>query len=316
MSIGNGSRRRRIATIIMAFVLFCLAAVPSLAEAPEQFLGMTLNQWRNARVFFGTLDSVYTLPTWEFVEQEDVPWISVKDYTTLIFVETYDPNIDYSWDGDVLLITRNGMSVRVDTANQKVSCANWHEFLGPHAAGALPDGVVEKEEFLAIRPSEKSESTQTEAQGFEICLSDYGVEMLRGEDDVLMPFAVAQAIFAGPAERGVLAYNGEDYFDIVNSVDDIYGSTRMAFAPNPYANMYFSGSFARREELSEAYAKYNYAGMCMLLDITYGHKAEKGITTFDSYMEENDLKAPLLTPDPKDDVPALTRLFSFVFVPM
>lgn len=313
MSFGNGRRKRRITAMIVALALLCLTAVPSLAEAPEQFPGMTVKQCQDARVYIGTLDSVYTLPTWEFVEQEDVPWVSVKDYTTLIFVEAYDPDTDYSWDGDVLLVTRNGMSVRVDTAHQKVSSENWHTFFGPHAAGALPDGIVEKEEFLAIRPSEKNESTQTKAQGFEICLSDYGVQMLRGKDDVLMPFAVAQAIFAAPACMSILAWNGEDYFDIVSSVDYIYGTANMTDAPNPYANMWYSGSFARRSELSEAYAKYNYAAMCMLLDITYGHKGEKGIAGFDSYMEQNGLKAPLLTPDPKDDIPALTMLFGYLF---
>ena len=159
----------------------------------------------------------------------------------------------------------------------------------------------------------KNESAQTEAQGFSISLRDYGVEMLRAGDEVLAPFAVAQAVFAAPAAEGWLAYNGDDYFDIVNSVDSIYGSARMAYAPNPYADMWYSGSFAARKELSEAYAKYNYTAMCMLLDMTYGHKAEKGITSFDAYMTEQGIKEPLLSTDPKDDVEPLTRLFTVLF---
>ena len=310
----TGAFRRCLAALTALAIVCCLwpAALAS-EEAPGQIAGMTVKDCHEARVFPGTLDSVYTLTTWQFEEQEDVPYISLKEYVSLLFVESFNPVCDFSWEGDTFLVTRNGMSVAVDTVNQTVSCADWHAFFGPNAANALPNGIVEKVEFLAIRPSVKNESAQTEAQGFSISLRDYGVEMLRAGDEVLAPFAVAQAVFAAPAAEGWLAYNGDDYFDIVNSVDSIYGSARMAYAPNPYADMWYSGSFAARKELSEAYARYNYAAMCMLLDMTYGHKAEKGITSFDAYMTEQGIKEPLLSADPKDDVEPLTRLFTVLF---
>ena len=307
----NGKWRRRAMALLLCLCLMCF---PALAEeAPRQVAGMTVRTQRDARVFMGTLDSVYTLSTWEFEEQEDVPYVSLKEYLNLLFVDAYNPDLDYSWDGEILMVTRNGMSLRVDTAEQTVSCDDWRAFLGIHAAGAIPDGIIQKEEYIAIRPSVKHESTATPAQGFKVDLNDYGIAMLRLEDDVLMPFAAAQAVFAGPATMGIFGYNGEDYFDIVSTVDYIYGNNSMADAPNPYANMWYSGPFATRKELSEAYAWYNYAAMCLLLDITYGHKAEKGIESFDSYMEINGLKAPLLTPDPKVDIEPLQKLFSVLF---
>ncbi len=274
---------------------------------------MKLEKFKQARVFQGTLDSVYTLSTWEFREEQDVPYVSLEEYLNLLFVETYDPALDYAWDGNVLLVTRNDVSLRVDTGKQCVSVDDMSEFIGPHAAGALADGIVEKEEFIAIRPSEKNRSTQTAAGGYEVKLADYGTRMFRHEDDVLIPFAVAQAVFAAPAMRAVFAYNGDDYYDIVNNVESIYGSAQMTAAPNPYANMWYSGSFAHRTELSEAYAKYNYAAMCILLDLTYGHKEEKGIRDFDSYLSENGLKEALLSTDPKDDVEPLKKLFTILF---
>ena len=311
-----GLRKRTMAAIIVALGVCCLLSLSPLAATvaeAEQIGGMTVKEQRDARVFLGTLDSVYTLSTWEFDEQEDVPYVSMKEYVNLLFVDKYDPMQTFSWDGDVYKITRNDTNVLVDTANQTISCENWSAFLGPNASDATANGIVEKDEFVAMRPSAKNESTQAPAQGYEVHLKDYGTEMVRSDEDVLMPFAVVQAIFAGPASGGMLAYNGDDYYDIVNSVDSIYGNVNMTDAPNPYANMWYSGSFASRQELSEAYAKYNYAGMCLLLDLTYGHKEEKGITSFDSYLEQNGLKEPLLTPDPKDDVEALTKLFSILF---
>ena len=65
--------------------------------------------------------------------------------------------------------------------------------------------------------------------------------------------------------------------------------------------------------MSEVYAKYNYAAMCLLLDLTFGHKEEKGISSFDSYLEKNGMKEALLSPDPKDDVDALKKLFTVLF---
>ena len=311
---GTASRGVRLAAIVVLLALcFQFIAVPAAkAETPE-YGGMTLKEAKQARVYQGTLDSVYTLSTWEFKEQEDVPYVSLKEYLNLLFVETYDPALDFAWDGDVLLVTRNDVSLRVDPVNQMVSVDDMCAFLGPHAAGALADGIVEKTEFIALRPSEKNESTQTPALGYEVNLVDYGVEMLRVEDDILIPFGVAQSVFAAPAMRAFFAYNGDDYYDIVNSVDSIYGTSSNADAPNPYANMWYSGSFASRAELSEAYAKYNYAGMCILLDLTYGHKEEKGITDFNSYLEENGMKDALLSTDPKDDVEVLKKLFGGMF---
>ena len=312
-SEGSAFRMRRLtAVIVMLCLCFQVSFLPTASAETPDYNGMTLKESREARVYQGTLDSVYTLTTWEFNEQPDVPYVPLKDYLTLLFVETYNPNLDFAWDGDVLLVTRNDASLRIDTAAQTVSVNDMTAFLGQNAAGALPDGIVEKEEFIALRPSAKNESSQTPAQGFTVRLKDdYGVEMIRVEDDILLPFAVAQAVFAAPAMRAVFAYNGDDYYDIVSSVDSIYGT--MSAAPNPYATKWYSGSFASRSELSEEYAKYNYAAMCILLDLTYGHKAEKGITSFDSYLDEHGMKAPLLSTDPKDDVEPLKKLFGVLF---
>ena len=310
----NTSRRlRALAFFVLLILCFQMIAVPAASAETPEYGGMTLAECKQARVFPGTLDSVYTLTTWEFEEQADVPYVSLKEYLGLLFLDAYNPALDFAWDGNVLLVTRNGMSLRVDTAEQTVSVNDMCTFLGPNASGALADGIVEKQEFIALRPSEKTASSQTQAVGYEVKLGDYGVEMLRCEDDVLIPFGVAQSIFAAPAMRGYLAYNGDDFYDIVSCVQSIYGSAKMMSAPNPYANMWYSGSFAQRKELSEAYARYNYAAMCILLDLTYGHKEEKGITDFDSYLEENGLKEPLLTTDPKDDVEPLKKLFLVLF---
>ena len=306
--------KRRMTAVGVILAMVCLTfSTPLSAEEQKEIAGMTLLNQREARVFQGTLDSTDTLSTWEFEGQEDIPYISLKEYVSLLFAETINPVLDYSWKDDVFLISRNDVSVHMDIENQTAGCDDWQAFLGPSAEGAIPDGIIAGVEFIALRPSVKNESVRTPAQGYEVDLKDYGVEMIRLDDDVLMPFAVAQAIFAAPRMDGWLAYNGDDFYDIVDSVDSIYGTGSMKSAPNPYADRWYSGGFAQRQKLSEAYAKYNYAAVCLLLDLTFGHKEEKGISNFDSYLEENGMKEALLTPDPKDDTDALKKLFTVLF---
>ena len=284
------------------------AAENTSAEASDLLLGS-----KESMVYMGTLDSTDTLTTWEVDGEEDVPYISLKEYMQLIYSDDYISDVSFSWDGNVLFMTHNEQDILVDLDAQTIKCSNWRNFVGPQAPGALPAGIVEGIEYISIRPSEVNESTQTEPEGYEISVADYGIRMIRHEDDVLMPFAAAQSVLGSTRQMGILAYNGESFFDIVSTVDYIYGNAGMKEAPNPYADMYYSGPFASRGELSEAYAKYNYGSMCMLLDLTYGHKEEKGITDFDSFFEENGLKDAFLTTDPKDDEESLNTMFTMIF---
>ena len=288
------------------------AAEPDAAE-PDAAGEPVLLSSRTARVFPGTLDSSYSLTTWEVEGEQDVPYVPLREYMTVLYDDAYQSSPAFSWEGNVYVISNNGERIYVDPEAQTIRCGNWRAFHGPNYPGAVPAGIVEREEFIALRPSEKNQSSETESLGYEVCLTDYGLRMIRHGEDVLMPFAAAQNVLGATAMMGVLAYNGEDYFDIVNCYESIYGSASMTAAPNPYANRWFSGPFAARTEMSEAYARYNYNSTCLLLDLTYGHREERGIARFDTYLEEQGLKEALLTPDPKDDADSLKTLFNLLF---
>lgn len=327
MKIMDGIKlRRKCRPVLIAFLaVACLltstmtgrtraetAPAETVTEAVTPAEGMPVSA-KTARVFNGTLDSALTMTVWDVAGQEDVPYVPLDEYLTVLHSDAFMPSLTFSWEGNVYVISRNGVSIRADLDEQTIRCEDWRSFQGPSAAGALPAGIVEKEEFIAIRPSEKHESTQTRPAGYEIHMADYGFEMIRHEDDVLMPFALAQSAFGSPFQRGVLAYNGDNFFNLGGYADIIYGNEGMSSAPNPYANLWFSGSFSRKAEMSEAYAKYNYAGICLMLDLTFGHKAEKGITSFDAFFEENGLKETLLSADPLDDAETLNRMYSMLF---
>ena len=312
---GSGLRRStmNILTLLVAAVCLAVCTLPSAAMAETAPADGTLISSRTARVFDGTLDSTLTLTVWEAAGQEDVPYVPLDEYMTVLYSDAYMTSLSFAWDGGVYVISQNGENIRVDMDRQTIRCEDWRAFQGPNAAGALPAGIVEKDEFIAIRPSRKHESTQSQPSGYEISMADYGFEMIRQEDQVLMPFALAQSAFGSAFMRGMLGYNGDDFFNIAGFADIIYGNAGWSSAPNPYANMWFSGRFSRMPQMSEAYARYNYAAICLMLDLTYGHKAEKGITNFDAFFGEQGLKEALLSADPSDDAEALERMFSVLF---
>ena len=316
---------RRLLVLATAAVCMCafVAPAPTLAEtvpaegtvpAEETTPAEeTVTGCKTARVFDGTLDSADTMTVWEVAGQEDVPYVQLNEYLTLLHSGEHAPAMTFAWEGNTYIISRNGQSIRADLDTQSIRCEDWRSFQGPNAPGALPAGIVEKGEFIALRPSEKHASVQSEPEGYEIRLSDYGFGMIRRGDDVLMPFALAQSAFGSSFMLGVLGYNGDDFFNIAGFADILYGNAGMTSAPNPYSTRWYNGSFSRKEQMSDAYARYNYAGICMLLDLTYGHREEKGIARFDTFLEEQGLKEALLSGDPTDDTDALEKLFSVLF---
>ena len=308
-----GKTFRSLVCGLMAAICLVVFAGSSLATGEAAPAEGSLIGSKVSRVFNGTLDSTYTMTTWEVAGQEDVPYVSLKEYMTILHSDAYMSDLTFGWEENTYVISQHGQSIRANLDEQTIRCEDWRSFQGPRTAGALPAGIVEKNEFIAIRPSAEHASTQTQPKGYEIHLKDYGFPMIRYGEEVLMPFGLAQSAFGSAFMMGMLGYNGDDYFNIAGFADILYGNVNMSAAPNPYANLWYSGSFSRKAKMSEAYAKYNYACICLMLDLTYGHKEEKGITRFDTFFEDQGLKKALLSTDPADDKDALAKMFGILF---
>ncbi len=251
------------------------------------------------------------MTTWEVEGQEDVPYVALDEYLNLVFSDM--GTLEYSWDGNVYEIGHNDETITVDLDTQEIYCDNWKVFVGAPLPDMIQGSLFSAEEMIAMQPSVKHESTSTSPTGYGVKLKDYNVALIRYEDRVLAPFAVAGSVFAAPFNLNLLAYNGDDYYDIVSQAGNIYGTAMFTDTINPYSDKWYSGSFASRTALSEAYAKYNYASLCILLDLTYGHKEEKGIVSFDTYLEKAGLKDELLSVKPEDHVDALSTIFVTFF---
>ena len=58
----------------------------------------------------------------------------------------------------------------------------------------------------------------------------------------------------------------------------------------PYLKAVYSGPFSEKDQTTQAYADYGYYSICLLLDLAFGHKSEKNITTFDEYFTRMNCK--------------------------
>ena len=195
-----------------------------------------------------------------------------------------------------------------------IRCEDWDAFFGSYGERALPNGILLPGEFNAQAVSKKHPSSETEATGFDINLFSYGLAMTAYEGQMLLPFAVLQNVFAMPSGASDLSFNGDHFYDIAQPIGYIYGhDLNPGIRLNPYATAYYSGKFSKMKEIPPAYARYAYGTTCLLFDLYYGHKKEKGIESFDKYFEQNGMKEGLLSTDARRNSEAFLEVVYKLF---
>ena len=264
----------------------------------------------DTRIYLNRLDKFQTMRVYNVEGEDSVPYFSVQEYLKLL----YDGDIQFNLKGNIFTAVRNNATVEFDLSTSKLHSEHWDEFFGSYGDKALPNGILQPEEFNAIAVSKKHQSTETPQEGFTIDLQNYGLHIVKQDEEVLLPFAALQNIFAVPQGTNFLSFNGDGFFDILNPIGYIYGhNLNPNIKLNPYSTAYYSGSFSQEKEIPAAYAKYAYGTTCLLFDLYYGHKEEKGIENFDSYLAENGLKEELLSTDTERNSEAFLDLVYKLF---
>ena len=264
----------------------------------------------DTRVYQSRLDKFDTLRVYNVEGKESVPYVSAQEYLKLL----YGDSVTFNLTENIFTVARNNSTVEFNLSNSQLHSENWDDFFGAYGERALPNGILSPEEFNAIAVSKKHQSTETAQKGFTIDLQKYNLHIVRHEGEILIPFAALQNIFAVQQHNNVLSFNGDAFYDILNPVANIYGHyLNPNIALNPYSTAYYSGRFSQEKEIPAAYANYAYNTTCLLFDLYYGHKQEKGIENFDSYLSANGLKAELLSTDTERNSEAFLDLVYKLF---
>ena len=268
-------------------------------------------KWEDSRVYSGTgLGNYIPIVTYEVKGYEDVPFIKASDYMNIIT----KGRARCSMDGGVMTVLHNGTKSVIDPDADTIM---FEDPAGFRAPGDVKGAIVEQDEFDVITWSTKNKSGETEVSPYTVDLKNYHMPVIAYEDDLLLPFLALQNTFGAVqfSDEYKLAYNGKDYFNIYKAQSfalEYKGGLEAAKA-TPYLKAVYSGPFSEKDQTTQAYADYGYYSICLLLDLAFGHKSEKNITTFDEYFTRMNCKDVLTSTDPSAAMTAEFLLFYYMF---
>ena len=263
--------------------------------------------WDDSRVYKDlTLGRFKTITTYGVKGYEDVPFISAADYLNILCegrekTETKD---------GVMTVTVNGTKAVIDSYADTVFFENPAGFRSP---GEVEGAVVDETEYNVIMGSVKNKSVQEQAEPLTISLKDYHMPAIAWEDTVILPFLALQNTFGSVCMSNVLAYNGKDYFNAFKANEFAIDPEHKGAKESPYMKAVYSGPFSQKKETTQAYADYGYYSVCLQLDLTFGHKEEKNITTFDDYFTRLHAKESMSSTNPSSAMLAELLLFNYLF---
>ncbi len=263
--------------------------------------------WEDSHVFTDlSLGRYTTIKTYAVKGYEDVPFIRADDYLDIIC----EGKERITMENGILTVSVNGTEAVIDTSEDTVYFENPARF---RSAGAVDGAIMEEQEYNVVTASLKNASVQGEAQPLTVSLREYHMPVLTYEDTVLMPFLALQNTFGAMRQYSVLAYNGKDYFNAFMAEMYAVGQEHPEAADSPYINAIFNGPFSGKTSTTQAYADYGYYSVCLLLDLTFGHKEERNITTFDEFFTRMNAKNAMTSTDPSSAMTAEFLLFNYLF---
>ena len=284
-----------------------VSAVSDVAAGEEISPDDISVRWEDSRVFMDlSLGRYKRITTYEVKGYEDVPFIPANVYLDILL----EGKEQISTEDGVMTVYINGTEAVIDPAEDTVTIENAARF---RSTGKIDGAIVEEAEYNVVTESVKNQSVQKDASPITISLKDYHMPVIAYEDTVLMPFLALQNTFGAARMQTLLAYNGKDYYNVFESEYFAANPEHTGATDSPYLKAAFSGPFSEMEKTSQAYADYGYYSVCLLLDLTYGHKEEKNITTFDEYFTRLNAKKAMTSTNPGSAMTGELLLFNYLF---
>ena len=304
---------KRILAMILAFAMvFAMTAcgqtqsdsaktedTMTSAEVPVYYYGNHGEETGEIRVYYRNGNT--QIP---YFDQDTVVEVMNKIYRDGYGDYDKDPNYNLSYEAydDILSYQReNGYSMEIDYAADTISFFDFDMFVS-HSYDAT---VIELAHFGDTDEDENASYLQRctdraysrYGDELELDLSAYSIDLIREGDTYYLQAQTMADILIGETYT-VYIYNGEacffvNYENYLNDLKDI---------DNGYSAIFYDvEAQSRSEELIE----YTYNELCLNLDMNYGFKDSRSITSFNDYFEEiayggANLKTLLLSDDPED----------------
>ena len=247
-----------------------------------------------------------------FVNGTDIPYIEVNDFIS-VFSQLQDDNdvMDYkiskSAKGDTYTLTREtGYSCTLDFAADTICFEDYNEFFRTSPYMNLVDC-----QYFDLRDDDgnvlfikRSGKTKNERYGDAITLDlgSYGIDLVHSGKGYYLPLQTVNDIFLINSSSALL-YNGKSVF-LSDTEGAVFGSYKGLTA---LGELYYKNSI---KKFSKAFARYNYAELCLVLDTFYGLKKQHNISSFDALLDNTGLKTELLSGNPARMEAAVYRLIT------
>ena len=249
------------------------AAAADSSEIPASDISV---KWDDSRIYGGTSLGKYdVITTYEVKGYEDVPFIKASDYLRNLC----EGKSRVTMQDGVMKLDYNNTVATIDSAADTIVMENPCQL---RANAVVKGAIVDPMEYSTVIPSVKNQSSETAIAPVTISLANYNMPVIAYEDDILMPFLALQNTFGNIMANVCLVYNGKDYFNVAKA-SSYAGDNHPEAKESPYFKAIYSGPFSTMDKTTQAYADYGYNSICLLLDLTFGHKEEKNITSFDAY---------------------------------
>ena len=306
--------RKKLISIGLIFTMIASTAVcgnaaevVDVAAAEEISPDAISVTWDDSRVFSKlSLGNYNTITTYGVEGYEEVPFLAADAYLDILL----EGRETISTENGVMTVMMNGAEAVIDPVEDTIYFDNPARFCSDHE---VDGGIIDDTELNVITISEKNQSVQEDPEPVTVSLADYHMPVIAYEDTILMPFLALQNTFGSIVQNNVLAYNGKDYYNALEAQMFLLREGIEDGEDGPYIKAIYSGPFSEKEETSKAYAEYGYNAVCLLLDLTFGHKEEKNITTFDEYFTRLNAKKAMCSTDPSAAVMAEIMLFNYLF---
>lgn len=213
---------------------------------------------------------------------DDVPYITVSDALSLV----YD-TLPSSINGDVYTFTsslKNGtkLTIQVDSSEDTITFSDYDSFcsLAVQESSNVNNicSIVGDNSYISYSTNSSCSYTNVGYTTFD--LKSHNLDVVAYDDDVYIPFAVANEIFISPLGCTFI-FNGDDFYE----ASDTPLMKEDGKTTSTYGNKYFNGSLTVKGK-SSSYAEFNYNVLCFTIDYFYGFM-DKGYSPLDTYLSNN-----------------------------
>ena len=279
----------------------CAFAAADMTEAqvPVYYAGNYGEETGEIRVYYK--DGNTQIP---YFDPETVTEVFNKIYRDGYGDYEKDPAYTMTYEADgatVRFLRENGYSMEIDFDEDKVTFYDFDMFVS-HSFDATVielghSSYLNEEggENYLHRCADLSFSRYGDV--LEIDLSAYSIDLLREGENYYLPIQTMADLLMGETYT-VYLYNGEacffvNYENFMNDLDE----------PGEGLSAVYYG--AETQTRSPELIQFTYDELCLNLDVNYGFKDSRGITSFDDYFEEiayggKNLKALLMSEDPEE----------------